>query len=103
MRQDIQNALIQTRPKNMDNQEFQRRRESAISKVRQQIDRINGVANSKLLDVYDTGVGSPEHTYQANQRAKANGQNPLALSNCQLCLDRCPVQSRRLRHTGPTN
>jgi hypothetical protein len=58
----------------MENQEFQRRRESAISKLRQQIDRINGVTNSKLLDVYDTGVGSPEHTYQANQRAKANGQ-----------------------------
>lgn len=83
----------------MDTNEFKTRIESAKTKIRQQIAQINSTANSRSLNVLDTGVGGPEHSYRIEQRRRTNGKIEReastiastlygyigALSNCQDC------------------
>ena len=60
--------------KNMDTKDFQTRIESAKAKIRQQIDQINRTANSRSLNVLDTGVGGSEHSYRIEERRRINGK-----------------------------
>ncbi|MBI5171718.1 MAG: hypothetical protein HY986_02465 [Candidatus Melainabacteria bacterium] len=83
----------------METQEFARRIQSAQTKITQQIASINGTANSRSLDIFDTNAGGALHSYRIEQRRTANAKIERQastitgtlyeyikfLSNCQNC------------------